>query len=85
MAIRARPTPNWCIQLFAHGTYTTVAQVVDIIDFRFRVDKSNRYLMIADDIFLGQYLVIDWRFEVQFAVDLVTANFTQVITLITEE
>ena len=72
-------------QLLTHRTYTTVRQVVDIIDGCLRVNQLDQILDNLDDILLCQDTDIHARIQSQFLIDTVTAYITQVITLVGEE
>ena len=69
-------------ELLAYSTNTTVTQVVNIIDIGFAVDQLNQVLDNLNDILLGQYTDIVVGRQVQLLVDTITANLTQVITLV---
>ena len=73
------------VQLFAHGTYTAVAQVVDIIHFALAIGQQNEVFDDRDDIVFGQYFFVQREIQAQAAVDLITANFAEVVTFIAEE
>ena len=72
-------------QLFAHCTHTTVAQVVDIIHIRFRVNQLDEIFDNFDNIFLGKDTHVHIGRQVQLSVDTITAYITQVISLFWEE
>ena len=64
------------IQLLANCTHTTVAQVVDIINNRLRVDQLDQILDDLDYIFFRQNLNIIAGSKVQLLINSVTAYFT---------
>ena len=70
------------VQLLAHRADTTVAQVVDIIDVSLRVDQLDQVLDDFDDILVSEDTHAHVSLKTQFLVDSVTANLTQVITLL---
>src|ERR1700744_3115515 len=63
------------IELFAHGTDTTVAQVIDIIDLSLGIRQTNEILDDLDHVFLRECLLIQRLVQVQLAVDLIPAYF----------
>ena len=73
------------IQLLAYGTYTTVGQVVNIIDYCTRVDQTDQVLHNRNDVFFGQNNFLWLDCQAQFFVDSVASYFTQVVTLVGEE
>jgi hypothetical protein len=77
--------PELSIQLLAYRTDTTVAEVIDIIDFGLGIGQPDQVLDDLDHIFLRQRLLIQGLIQVELTIDLVTPDFTQVITLVAEE
>ena len=73
------------MQLLAHGADTTVAQVVDIIDFCLAAQQFDQVFDDGDDVFLGQDFDVIRDVEVQFAVDAVATDQTQIISLVGEK
>ena len=73
------------IQLFAYRSYTTVGQVVNIIDYCFGVDQTNEVLNNRDDIFFCQYNFLWLDAQAQLLIDTVSSYLTQVVTLVREE
>ena len=73
------------LQLLTHSTDTTVAQVVDIVDFGLAAQQLDQIFDDGDDVFLSQDFDIFGDVEVKLAVDAVTADQTQVISLVREE
>ena len=59
--------------------------MIYIVYFRFTIGKAYEIFNDGDDIFLAEYFRIQVDIKTQLAVDLITANFTQVITLVAEE
>ena len=72
-------------KLFADSTYTTVTQVVDIINICFRVNQLYQIFNDFNNILFCQHLDIHIRIQIQFFIDTVTAYLTQVITFFREE
>ncbi len=72
-------------ELLANGSYPTVAQVVDIINISLRVDKLNQVLYDGNDVFLSKYAGSIRYIKSQLLVDSVTANITEVVSLVGEE
>ena len=73
------------VELLAYRTYTTVAQVVDIVNIRFGVDQFNQVSDDGNDILLRQHLHLFRHVERQFLVDTVTSYLTEVVTFFREE
>ena len=71
--------------MFANSTHTAVAQVVDIVDLSFRVHHFDQVNDDGDDVFFGQHLGLHGHVEVQFFVDPVTANVSQVVAFVGEK
>ena len=80
-----KPDAELIVELFADSTYTTVAQVVDIIDIRFGIDKFYQVLDNGYDILLRQYLDVFRHIERQLLVDTIAPYVTEVVSLFREE
>ena len=72
-------------QLLPYRTYTSIGQVVDIIDFRFGIDKFDQIFYDGDDIFLGQDLLVHSDIESQFLVHSIASYLAQIVTLVGEK
>ena len=72
-------------ELFADRTDTAVAQVVDVIDRRLRVDELDQVADDLDDVFLRQDADVRVGGKVEFPVEAETAHLAQVISLVGEE
>ncbi len=73
------------VQLLAHGTHTTVAQVVDIVHFCLGVDQFDEVADNGDDVLIGQHARLLGNVEVQFFVNTITSDFAEVVSFIREE
>ena len=75
------------VQLFAHRAHTTIAQVVNIIDLNFRIDKLNQIFDNSDNVLFFKHMYIDIiRLAIeQFAVDAIATHFAQVVAFFGEE
>jgi hypothetical protein len=81
----ARPTPKLSIELFADGTDTTVAEVVDIVNFSLIAKHLHQIFDDGDDVFFGKDPDLRVDVEVQLAVDAVASHKSEVISFIGEE
>ena len=72
-------------QLLTDRTYTTVAQVVDIVNGSIGVDELDQIFNDLDDVLLGEHTHVRIDVEIQFLVDTIAAYITQVVTLVREE
>ena len=72
-------------ELLTDRTYTTVAQVVDIVNSSIGVDELDQIFNDLDDVFLREHTHIRLYIEIQFLVDTITADIPQVVTLVREE
>ena len=73
------------IQLFTYSSYTTVTQVVDIINIGLRINQLNKIFDNLDNILFRQDLYIGRSGQIQFFIDSITSYLTQVISLFREE
>src|SRR5690606_3313533 len=72
-------------KLLTHRADATVAQVIYIINFGLPVGQANQVFDYGNNIFLAQHFSVQADVQAEFAVDLIAADFSQVITLIGEE
>ncbi len=70
------------VELFAYCTHTAVAEVVNVIDLRLRVDKLNQIFDNLDNVLARQHPDIHGRVKSEFLVYAETPHLTQVITLL---
>ena len=71
--------------MLTHRAYTTVRQVVNIVNLGLVVDQGNYVTHNGDNVFLGQYQVVIVDIGQQLAVDFETTYFAKVVTLVGEE
>ena len=72
-------------ELFAYGTDTAVAQVVDVIDVGFGIYKLDEILDDLNDVFFGEDAYVCSGLEAELAVDAVAAHVAQVVAFVGEE
>ncbi len=92
----AQTGPELVLDQLADLTDTTVAEVVDIVDVHTQVDvlavtlarelvfagvQGDQVLDRGDDVFAGQAAIVDFLLQTKLAVDLVTADAGQIVTL----
>ena len=68
--------------MLTDGTYTTVREVVDIVDNLLRVDKPDEVLDDGHDILVGQYAYLGIDVETELFVDTIAPYFSEVIALV---
>lgn len=85
LAILERPTLNWVCKLLTYCTHPTVAQVVDIIDSRFRIYKLYEILDDLSDIFLSEDSQIRISVEIELLVQTISTYYTEIVSLFREE
>ena len=73
------------VELFAYGTYTTVGEVVDIIDFGIGVDELHQVFDNLNHVLLGERARLHRNGHIEFAVDAVASHFAKVVSLVGEE
>ena len=73
------------VQLLTHSAHTTVTQVIDIIDLCFTVCQTNEVFDDLNNILFRQCFLLKRRIETKLSVNLVSAHFAEIITLITEK
>ena len=61
------------VELLTDGTYTTVREVVDIVDDLLRVDKPDEVLDDGHDILVGQYTYLGIDVETELLIDTIAA------------
>ena len=72
-------------QLLAYGTHPTVAQVVDVVDIRLRVDQRDQITDNRDHILLGQNADLGRNIQIELLVDSETSYVAQIVALVREE
>ena len=72
-------------QLLAYGTHPTVAQVVDVVDIRLRVDQRDQVADDRDHVLLGQDADFGRDIQIEFLVDSETSHVAQIVALVREE
>ncbi len=73
------------VQLLAYSTYSAVAQVVDVVNVGFAVDKLYQILDNGNDVFLGEDTHVHRGIKSEFFVDTVATYFAEIVTLVGEE
>ena len=67
-------------QLLTYGTHPSVAQVVDIVHFCLGVDQFDQVFNDANDVFFSQYLYICFDLELEFLIQSVATDFTEIVS-----
>ena len=73
------------VELFSDGTYTAVAEVVDIVHLGAGVNQFDQVLDNLDDVLLGEHAGVVRDRHIEFTVDAVASHFTEVVTFLGEE
>ncbi len=72
-------------QLLTNSTYTTIGQMVNVINHRVGVNQLNEIFNDLDNVFLGQHTHIHVDVLTKFLIDAIATHLTQIISLVREE